>query len=124
MDALSFMQSTVASVSVPMDVYRNTSTGSYDSDKSSVGTVSVSVFAPTSVSEVVTEGSGQDTSLTGLAEPAPNAGDPLPSVKVNDELRVQSNPEKRYVVKTKDGYPSDINPELVRLGLEPSNSNT
>jgi len=124
MDALAFMQSTVASESVLMDVYRNTSTGSYDNDKTTVGTVSVAVFAPTSSAEVVTEGSGQDTSLTGLAEPAPNGGDPLPAVEVNDELRVQSNPEKRYVVKTKDGYPSDIDPELVRLGLEPSNSST
>lgn len=122
MQALSFMQSTVAAESVLMDVYRNPSTGSYDSDRTPVGTVSVAVFAPTSASEVVTESSQQDTSLTGLAEPVPTNGDPLPAVQVNDELRVQSNPEKRYVVKTKDGYPSDIDPELVRLGLEPSNS--
>jgi len=122
MDALDFMQSTVASESVLMDVYRNTSTGSYDNEKSSVGTVSVAVFAPTSVAQVVTEGSGQDTSLTGLAEPALIDGDPLPTVKVNDELRMQSNPEKRYVAKTKNGYPSDFDPELVRLGLEHANS--
>jgi len=122
MDALDFMQATVDSESMLMGVYRNTSNNSYDSSKSSVGTVSVAVFAPTSSSEVVTEGSGQDTSLVGLCEPAHSNGDLLPAVQVNDELRVQANPEKRYLVKTKDGYPNDLDAELVRLGLEPSNS--
>jgi len=122
MDILDIMQSTVGRETVLMDVYRNTSTGSYSSERTSVGTVSVSVFAPTSSSQVVTEASQQDSSLTGLAEPAPDGSDPLPAVKVNDELRVQSSPEKRYTVETKDGYPSDIDPELVRLGLEPANS--
>ncbi len=122
MDAVSLMQSTVASESVLMDVYRNTSTGSYDSSKSSVGTVNVAVFSPTSSSQVVTEGSGQDTSLVGLAEPVYTDGELLPAVEISDELRVQSSPEKRYVVKTKDGYPNDLDAELVRLGLEPANS--
>lgn len=122
MDAVSLMQSTVDRESVLMDVYRNTSTGSYDTSKSSVGTVNVAVFSPTSSSQMVTEGSGQDTSLVGLAEPVYTGGDLLPAVEVNDELRIQSQSEKRYIVKTKDGYPNDIDAELVRLGLEPANS--
>jgi len=122
MDALQFMQSSVATESVLMDVYRNTSTGSYDNSKSAVGTVSVAVFAPTSSAQVVTEASQQNTSLVGLADPDPSGTDPLSDVQVNDELRVQDSPEKRYTVKTKDGYPNDLNTELVRLGLEPSNS--
>jgi hypothetical protein len=124
MDALSFMHADVTAQSVTCDVYRDDGDTSYGSSGASkVGTADVAIYAPESTSEVVVEGSGQETSLTGLVVPErDDAGDLVHNVKVNDELRVQSQPEKRYEVRVKDGFPNELSPELWRLGLDRANS--
>lgn len=123
MDALDYMRTSVTDQSVRCDVRRDQSSDSYSGpDYSTVGEVDVAIFDPSSSSVVVTEGSGEDTSLTGLVVPAYDTdGNLNERVHVNDRLRPQSNTAKLYEVRVKDGLPNEIDPDLWRLGLEHAN---
>jgi hypothetical protein len=125
MDALQFLVTDVTDQAVTCDVYRDTSSDAYGGSKTKVDSVDVAIFAPSSSSQVVVEGSGDETSFTGLVVPERDENDDLvESVHVNDELRVQGNTEKRFDVRVKDGVPNDLDPELWRLGLDKANSST
>lgn len=125
MDALDAIVASVTDQRITCDVYRDDSTSAYGGDPSKVGTVDVAIFEPSSSSEVVVEGSGQDTSLTGLVVPTHDSnGDLVHDVEVNDELRVQSNEAKRYDVRVKDGVPNELDPDMWRLGLERANASS
>lgn len=120
MDALSYIKTDVADMAVTMDVYRKDDSGAYSGDWTLVDTKNVHVFAPSSSSRVVVEGSGQETSLTGLTLPTYDTNDTLVDViHVNDQLRYNG---KRYDVRVKDGLPNELDPELWKLGLDRANA--
>lgn len=123
MNALDLMLATVDEQAVTCDVYRASSSGAYSDDATKVDTVDIAIFSPTSSSEVVVEGSGQETTMTGLLVPQFDAnGDPVEVVQVNDELRLQSNTSKRYDVRVKEGFPNEFDPEVWRCGLNRANA--
>lgn len=116
------MRIVVEEQSVTCDIYRSSSSGAYSNSAATGDTVDVAIFAPTSSSEIVVEGSGQETSMTGLLIPQYDATASLvETVEVNDELRLQSDGSKRYDVRVKEGHPNEIDPELWRLGLDRAN---
>lgn len=126
MDALTFMQADVTSQAVTCNVYDSTSERQYGGGgKTKVDQVDVAIFAPSSSSEVVVEGSGQETSFTGLVVPryGPD-GTLIHHVDVNQELRVAADESKRYEVRVKEGVPNDLDPEIWRLGLERANDSS
>lgn len=117
------MRIAVEEQSVTCDIYRSSSSGAYSNQSATGDTVDIAIFSPTSSSEIVVEGSGQETSMTGLIVPQYDANDNLvETVQVNDELRLQSDGSKRYDVKVKEGHPNEIDPELWRLGLDRANA--
>lgn len=123
MDATEFIVTDVADFATPCDVYRESDSGAYSGSKSKVDAKDVYVFAPNSTQQTVTEGSGQDTSFTGLAVVDTDVnGDVVHHVEVGDELRVQSDDTKRYDVRVKEGVPDDIEPVVWRFGLDRANS--
>jgi hypothetical protein len=122
MDALQFYREEVDRQAYTAAVYRADGTSSYESTSmQQVGQIAVSISDATSVSETVTEGSDEDTSLRGLTTPTYDAnGNLTETVAVNDELRLTNAP-RRYTVTTKNGIPNDIDPEVWELGLERAN---
>lgn len=126
MDALDYIHNTITEQSVTCDVLRPADDGStvYDDGFTETGErVNVAVFQPSSSSTVTTEGTGQDVSLTGHLVPSYDKnGDLTVVVEVGDRLRVTDNTAKQYEVRTKDGVPNDLDPEVWQLGLEPANS--
>lgn len=125
MDALAYMVSDVADHAVTCNVYRDTSSTNYGSDSTKVDEVDVYIFNPSSQSQVVVEGSGQDTSLTGLVVPDYDSNDNLVEhVQVGDELRVKSDESKRYDVAVREAIPSEFELELWRLGLNRANASS
>lgn len=122
MDALDEIQASVTTQSVTCDVYRQADSDPYDADMTQVGTVDIALSAPSAQSQVVIEGSMENTSLVGHIVPTTNDWGELEEVvAVNDELRPQ-NRESRYVVQTKVGIPSELAPELWECGLERANA--
>lgn len=124
MDALAYIHNDLSQQAVVCEILRPTDSDSvYDGDLTETDeTVEVAIFQPSSSSTVTTEGTDQDTSLTGHIVPQYDTTDTLDTVvHVGDRLRVRANPAKRYEVRTKDGVPNDIDPELFRVGLEPAN---
>lgn len=120
MDALSYIKTDVADMAVTMDVYRKDDSGAYSGEWTPVDTKDVDVFSPSSSASVVVEGSGQETSLTGLTLPTYDTNDTLVDViHVNDQLRYNG---KRYDVRVKDGLPNELDPELWKLGLDRANT--
>jgi len=123
MDAVTFMQCDVSDQAVTCDVLRPQDSGPYDSGFSSVGTIDVTVFEPSSQQRVTIEGTSEDTSLTGLAVPQyDNNGDLQHVVQVSDRLKPQSNPQRQYDVRAKNGLPNELEPELWQLGLDVATS--
>ena len=122
MDALQYLQSTVAHQAHTFTVYTQDG-NSYNSDYSDTGeTVDMSVSDMSGSGETVTEGSDQSVSYRGTLNPSyDNSGDLTEYVGVNDELRAVDG-NQRYVVKTKTGIPNDIDPEVWQLGLERANT--
>lgn len=122
MDTLNYVTASVRENSRRFDVYRGQGS-TYNGSTEKVDAVDAWVFDPTSTSISVVEGTDEDTSLTGLVVPSYDAdGGLVERVHVNDELRLQSNTAKRYLVATKDGVPNELDPELWRLGLSHANS--
>lgn len=123
MNLTTYLASEVSENAVTYNVYRDTSKRDYGSGElTKVDAVEVWVFDPTSSSQVVVEGSGQETSYIGFAISDFDAnGDVVHHVEVNDELRVASDESKRYEVRVKDALPNDTDPELWRMGLERAN---
>jgi len=123
MDALEAILGCVNRQAVTCDIYRDTGNGPYDDTLSDTGeTVDIAIFAPNSQSQVVVEGSGQETSFTGHIVPEYDAnGNLVDPVRVNDELRPQ-NTTKRYDVRVKDGVPNEMDPEIWQLGLDRANA--
>jgi hypothetical protein len=120
MDATAYIQSDVAEMAITMDVYRKEDSGAYSGDFTKVGAADVHVFNPSSQQQVVVEGSGEETSMTGLKLPEYDIDDNLVEpVHVNDQLRVGG---KRYDVRVKEGIPNEIDPDLWRLGLDTANT--
>lgn len=125
MDALDYIRTDVKRQSVQCTVFNpdDGSTAYNDGFTDTGETIPVAIFQSSSSSQVTTEGTGQDTSLTGHLVPQTDAnGDRKTVVTVGDRLQLQSNTAKQYEVRTKDGVPNDIEPELYQLGLEPANS--
>ncbi len=123
MDALSYIQSDIEEQSVACDVLRDDGGGYNGGNYSKVDTIDVAIHSPSSSSEVVVEGSGEETSLTGKVVPDYDSnGNLLSHVQVNDRLRPQEHSGKLYEVRVKDGVPNELNPDIWRLGLEHANS--
>lgn len=122
MDVLDYFASSVKNQAYTFDVYRNTGGNSYSEEKQKVGEVTVSISDRSSQSQTTVEGSDESVNFKGLLNPQYDENGTLTEVVfVNDELWRQ-NGEQRYVVKTKDGRPNDIEPDLWELGLDRANS--
>lgn len=121
MDTLDAIQNSVRDQSVTCNVYRDTDDGPYDSGHTQVDTVAVAFSSPSAQSQVVIEGSFEETSVVGHIVPAYDSDNTLVhTVEVNDELRVSD--AQRYRVETKVGIPNEIDPELWELGLQRANA--
>lgn len=120
MNAEDYLRSAIGDGTRTFEVWRRgDSGGAYESDFSQVDTVPVHVHSPTSTSQVVTEGSGQETDFTGLVVPDRDAsGTVVHHVEVNDQLRADGH---RFDVRVKEGIPNDLDPEYFRLGLARAN---
>lgn len=122
MDPLKAITNSVTEQAVTCDVYRDTSNGPYEDDTSPVDTAEVAFSAPSAQSQVVIEGSFEETSLVGHVVPEyDNSGTLIKSVQVNDELRPQ-NSEHRYDVRTVVGVPNEIGPELWEIAVTRANA--
>jgi hypothetical protein len=121
MDATAFIQSDLASLAETYEVWERTDdSGAYQGSLEDTGqTVDVRVFSPSSQQQVVTEGSGSETSYTGLKNVVRDSNDNIVhEVSENQQLRLNG---KRYDVRVKEAHPSEENPELWRLGLDKAN---
>jgi hypothetical protein len=122
MDALDAIRGCLTEQTVTCDIYHPSGDGPYEGDLVDTGeTVDVAIVSPTSQSQLVVEGSGQETSLVGHVVPEYSNNRLQERVFVNDQLRPH-NTGKRYDVRTKDGVPSPLEPELWQLGLERANA--
>lgn len=123
MDALAYIHDDVSRQAVTCEIWRDQSDGPYDDSLSDTGeTVDVAIFSPTSQSQVVAEGSGQEATFVGVLVPEEGRDGTLQDpVRLNDQLRPVGS-ARRYDVRTKDGVPNDLNPELWQLGLDRANS--
>ncbi|TKX83379.1 hypothetical protein EXE43_24565, partial [Halorubrum sp. SS5] len=83
-------------------VYRTAGGRSYDSSDERVGETAIWLFDASASSNVVTEGTEEETSFTGLLRPSCDLQD---GVRVGDELTFDGHPERRYEVRTKVGVP-------------------
>jgi len=123
MDALDYIRSAVTEQTITCDVLREDNDSAYSSEPQKVDEVDVAIFAPSASSQVVVEGSGEDTSLSGYVVPETDTdGNMVEYVTVNDMLRPQSNTERLYTVRTKVGRPNELDPDLWELGLERANA--
>jgi len=122
MDTLDAIHDSITDQAVWCDVYRDTSDGPYSDDTdTNVNTVKVAFSSPTAQSQVVVEGSFEETSVVGHVVPEYDTdGTLVQSVHVNDELRVDDT--HRYDVTTVVGIPNEIEPELWELGLQRANA--
>jgi hypothetical protein len=121
MDALDAIHDCVDAQAMTCAVYRDTDDGPYDDDLTQVDTVDVAFSSPSAQSQVVIEGSFEETSVVGHIVPAYDTdGALVQSVHVNDELRVSDT--QRYRVETKVGVPNEVEPELWELGLQRANA--
>jgi len=118
MDVVDYYRGEIRNQGQWLDVYRQTCNTSYDNEKSKVGRVRLSVSAPSSSSEVNTEGTDQSVSMVGLSDPTEERSTAL---RVGDELRTRPDGQRRYRVETRDGLPNDFNPEILRVGLSKRN---
>jgi hypothetical protein len=118
MDVVDYYRGEIRNQGQWLDVYRQTGNTSYDSEKSAVGKVCLSVSAPSSSSEVNTEGTDQSVSMVGLIDPTDQRSTDL---HVGDELRTRPDGQRRYRVETRDGLPNDFDTEIVRVGLSKRN---
>ena len=122
MDPLEAITNSVAQQAVTCDVYRNTSNGPYEDATSPVDTAEIAFSAPSAQSQVVIEGSFEETSLVGHIVPEyDGSGALIKPVHVNDELRPQDS-EHRYDVRTVVGVPSEVGPELWEIGVMRANA--
>jgi hypothetical protein len=118
MNAIEYTRQRVRANERTVTVYRPDSGRTYDGSLTSVGEIAVWIFDASATATVVTEGSEEDTSMTALLRPSQD----LPSgVQVSDELRVTTDTEKRYEVRTKVGVPAALDPSIYRLGIERAN---
>lgn len=126
MDPVDYIRSRVEDEADTYDIYRVDDSGPYNSDPSDTGNDGdIWVFSPTSSGQVVTEGTDQETSFTGLMVPqTDNNGNLKEVVEIGDELRLQSNSQRRYEVRTKDGLHDNVDPDLWQFGLERANAST
>lgn len=119
MDALAYVQSDITQLATTFDVYTRVNDGAYEGDFQQDGTADVHVFNPSSQQQVVVEGSGEETSFTGLTNVQYDSNDDVVhDVDVNDQLRLDG---KRYDVRVKEGVPSEHDPKFWRLGLDLAN---
>lgn len=123
MDALAYIHDDVSRQAVTCAIWRDTSDGPYDDSLSDTGeTVDVAISSPTSQQQVVAEGSGQEATFVGVLVPEEGRDGTLQDpVRLNDQLRPVGS-ARRYDVRTKDGVPNDLNPEIWQLGLDRANS--
>jgi hypothetical protein len=120
MNALDAIHDCVDAQAKTCAVYRDTDDGPYDSDRTQVDTVDVAFSSPSAQSQVVIEGSFEETSVVGHLVPEYDTdGALVHTVEVNDELRVSD--AQRYRVETKVGVPNEVEPELWELGLQRAN---
>jgi len=125
MNPVEYIQTDVTQHAVTYDVYRLDEPGPYNDDPSKVDTVNAWVFAGSVAERTTVEGTHQETALTGLIVPEyDNNGDLVETVEVGDELRLQSDTSKRYDVKTKEGHPDHVEPDLWVLGIDRANAST
>ena len=119
-----YFSTSIGDQTYTFDVYRNTGGNSYDESMEDVGEVEVSISDVSSQSDTTVEGSDESVTYKGLLNPQYDMNGNLSEVVfVNDELRLQSGP-KNYVVKTKDGHPNDIDPDIWELGLDRANESS
>jgi len=118
MHTLQYIHSRLSNQATTCDIVREPS-NSYDGEQTSVGTVDVTIHAPTSSSQVVVEGADENTSLSGLVTP-PETGDL--DIQVGDTLIPQTDTSKRYRIETIDGHPTDLDPDIYELGLSRANA--
>lgn len=99
-------------------VYRTSGNQSYDSTTEDVGETAIWLFDASASSNVVTEGTEEETSFTGMLRPSVD----LPNgVHIADELQFDGHPERRYEVRTKVGIPTELDPDVWQLGIERAN---
>lgn len=122
MHARDYIRTDVADHSVVCEVYRSDDEGAYNGNRNKVGEASVYIYGSSSTHNVVTEGTDNNTSLTGLKEPLYDQNnDIVHEVQINDELRVNG---RRYHVETKDPLGGEMYPDLWQLGLSRASDST
>lgn len=99
-------------------VFRTSGSQSYDSTSEDVGETAIWLFDASASSNVVTEGTEEETSFTGMLRPSVDLQD---GVQVADELQFDGHPERRYEVRTKVGIPTELDPDVWQLGIERAN---
>lgn len=123
MNGVDYIRSAVTERGLICDVQEQSDGGAYDNgDYTTVDTVTVAIFDPSSTFSVVSEGGDDDVSLVGLVVPDTNAdGNRVEHVGVNQRLVPQNATGQQYRVETKDGHPNDVDPDVWRLGLAKAN---
>lgn len=100
-------------------VYREPDGGSYGSSLSDVGETALWLFDANATSSIQVEGADEDTSFTAMLRPSVDLAD---GVQVGDEIQFDGHPEKRYVIRTKVGIPTALDPTVWRLGVDRANA--
>jgi hypothetical protein len=124
MDTLDYIHDAITEQAIACDIFRpDDSAAVYDDSLVDTGSsVEIAISDPSSTSVVQTEGVGEDISLVGHVVPQTDQNGQLTEVlHIGDQLVPQSAPEKAYNVRTKDGVPNELDPEIWQLGLERSN---
>ncbi len=116
--AVDYLLSETKSNETGCTVYRTTGGQSYDNSAKKVGETAIWLFDASASSNVVTEGTEEETSFTGLLRPSRDLQD---GVQVADELQFDDHPERRYEVRTKVGVPTELDPDVWQLGIERAN---
>jgi hypothetical protein len=125
MDTLDYIHDAITEQAIACDIFRpDDSAAVYDDSLVDTGSsVEIAISDPSSTSVVQTEGVGEDISLVGHVVPQTDQNGQLTEVlHVGDQLVPQSAPEKAYDVRTKDGVPNELDPEIWQVGLERANA--
>ena len=118
MRAVDYLLSETKEKETTCSVYRTSGSQSYDSTTENVGETVIWLFDASASSNVVTEGTEEETSFTGMLRPSADLQD---GVRVGDELQFEGHPERRYEVRTKVGIPTELDPDVWQLGIERAN---
>lgn len=100
-------------------VYREADGGSYDNSVTEVGTTALWLFDASATSSIDVEGAADDASFTAFCRPAVDRDT---TIRVGDEIQFDAHPDRRYVVRTKVGVPTELSPTVWRLGVDRANA--